>query len=89
MSKDNCYHENHGHRFQMRSVMTAPINTPIYGFPNHASITGTTWFEQWSNAIMPDFNARVRIAMRRVNMRTQIIELINEAKTVSKRSFER
>ena len=64
--------------------MSAPAsNTPIFDYPNHANITRTTWFDQWTLAIMPDFNSRVNTAMKRVNMRANVIALIDEAKQVS------
>ena len=67
----------------MRETMSAPATeTPIYDYPAHANLTRTTWFDQWTLAITPDFNARVQVAMKRQNMRKHIVELLHEAKEV-------
>ena len=64
--------------------MSAPAaETPIYDYPSHAKLTRTTWFDQWTLALAPEFNGRVNVAMRRINMRKHIVELLHEAKTVS------
>ena len=63
--------------------MSAPATTtPIYDYPSHATITRTTWFDQWIDSIAPEFNTRVHVAMRRPNMRQNIFELIEEAEKV-------
>ena len=68
----------------MRSQMSAPATTtPIYDYPNHANVTRTTWFDQWTIAMAPEFNSRVTEAMKRRNMRRNIVELLHEAKNVS------
>ena len=72
----------------MRNKMSAPaIETPIYDYPNHATLTRTTWFDQWSLAIANEFNSKVSVAMKRTNMRRHIVELLHEAKQVSKFSL--
>ena len=64
----------------MRSQMSAPASTtPIYDYPEHATLTRTTWFDQWTIAMTPEFNSRVNTAMKRRAMRRNIIELIHEA----------
>ena len=69
-----------GSSFQMRSQMSAPASTtPIYDYPEHATLTRTTWFDQWTIAMTPEFNSRVNTAMKRRAMRRNIIELIHEA----------
>ena len=74
---------------QMREQMSAPATTtPIFDYPNHANLTRTTWFDQWTIAITPEFNGRVRTAMSRQNMRRNIIELLHEAKNVSLTIFQ-
>ena len=83
MSKDNKMQMINGKSFKMRQTMSAPATeTPIYDYPNHANLTRTTWFDQWTLAIAPDFNARVQVAMKRQNMRRHIIELLHESKAV-------
>ena len=68
----------------MRSQMSAPATTtPIYDYPAHANVTRTTWFDQWTIAMAPEFNSRVTEAMKRQNMRRNIVELLHEAKNVS------
>ena len=68
----------------MREQMSAPATTtPIFDYPTDAVLTRTTWFDQWTMAIQPDFNARVQTAMKRKNMRKNIIGLLREAKNVS------
>ena len=66
-------------QLQMRSQMSAATSTPIYDYPSNATLTRTTWFDQWSNAIKLEYNAKVKIAMKRTNMRNNIIELLQEA----------
>jgi len=66
----------------MRNQMSVTSKTQIYDYPANATLSRTTWFEQWSLAIKPDFDFKVNIAMKRTNMRHNIIELIHEAKTV-------
>ena len=66
----------------MRTGMSLASKTPIYDYPNHATLTRTTWFDQWTLAIQPSFNSRVKAAMKRVNMRNNILELLHEAKQV-------
>ena len=68
----------------MHKKMSLASQTPIYDFPNHATLTRTTWFDQWTLAIQPSFNTKVKAAMKRVNMRNNILELMQEAKTVSR-----
>ena len=63
--------------------MSLASKTPIYDYPTNATLTRTTWFDQWTLAIQPSFNAKVKAAMTRVNMRMNIIELLHEAKEVS------
>lgn len=67
----------------MRNTMSLASKTPIYDYPNNATLTRTTWFDQWTLAIQPSFNNKVKAAMTRVNMRMNIIELLHEAKEVS------
>ena len=68
----------------MREKMSAPATTtPIFDYPKDALLTRTTWFDQWTMAIRPEFNARVHTAMKRRNMRKNIIGLLREAKNVS------
>ena len=68
----------------MRETMSAPATTtPIFDYPRDWALTRTTWFDQWTLAIAPDFNARVATAMKRRNMRRNIIDLLHEAKEVS------
>ena len=67
----------------MRSQMSVASKVPIYDYPNNATLTRTTWFDQWTLAIKPDFDAKVNVAMRRTNMRLNIIELIHESKKVN------
>ena len=63
--------------------MSAPATTtPIYDYPSHANVTRTTWFDQWTIAMAPEFNSRVTEAMKRRNMRLNIVELLHEAKNV-------
>ena len=62
--------------------MSVSPKTPIYDYPANATLARTTWFEQWTLAIKPDFDSKVNVAMRRTNMRLNIIELIHEAKKV-------
>ena len=69
----------------MRKHMSAASKTPIYDYPSNATLTRTTWFDQWTLAIKPDFDAKVNIAMKRVNMRQNILDLIQEAKSVRSR----
>ena len=64
--------------------MSAPASeTPIYDYPAHATLTRTTWFDQWTLALAPEFNGRVKVAMGRINMRRHIVELLHEARSVS------
>ena len=64
--------------------MSAPAtSTPIYDYPAHANLVRTTWFDQWTLAMAPEFNAMVTEAMKRKAMRREIIDLIHEAKSVS------
>ena len=72
-------------RLQMRNQMAAASKTPIYDYPNNATLTRTTWFDQWTIAIKPDFDAKVNMAMKRANMRQNILDLIREAKEVRSR----
>ena len=64
--------------------MSAPAtSTPIYDYPSHATLTRTTWFDQWTLAMTPEFNSMVAQAMKKQSMRREIVELIHEAKNVS------
>ena len=63
--------------------MSAPATTtPIYDYPAHANLVRTTWFDQWTIAMAPEFNAMVAEAMKRKSMRREIVDLIHEAKKV-------
>ena len=68
----------------MRNIMSAATSTPIFDYPDDATITRTTWLDQWTIAIKPEFNGKVNIAMKRTSMRHQIIDLLKEAIEVIK-----
>ena len=67
----------------MRNNMSVTSKTPIYDYPANATVARTTWFEQWALSMKPEFDSKMNVAMKRTNMRHNIIELIHEAKEVN------
>ena len=63
--------------------MSVANSIPIFDYPENAKLVRTTWFDQWCNAIKSDFNAKTKVAMKRLNMRINILELMEEAVEVS------